>query len=213
MDYPRNSCVLMKAENLLIVFVKNAIRGKVKTRLARSIGDEQALNIYIHLVRITERESLKLSNCEVHVYFTEKEQSTFWPNNKKFLQLGDDLGERMLDAFENGFNSGYKKIIGIGSDLPDLNAGIISEGLKALDLNDTVFGPAEDGGYYLLGMKKVIPEIFINKPWSDPSLLVTTMEDLKQNGCSYKLLLPLNDIDTIQDLKKSTIASKFRYLL
>jgi len=213
MDHPRNSCLLMKAENLLIVFVKNAIRGKVKTRLAQSIGDEQALNVYCHLVLITERESKKLSDCDVHVYFTEKEQSKFWPHHKKFIQSGDDLGERMLRAFENGFNSGYKKIIGIGSDLPDLNAGIISEGLKALDLNDTVFGPAEDGGYYLVGMTRLIPEIFTNKPWSDPSLLVTTMEDLKRIACSFELLLPLNDVDTIQDLRNSTIAPKFRYLL
>jgi rSAM/selenodomain-associated transferase 1 len=203
----------MKAENLLIVFVKNAIRGKVKTRLAQSIGDEEALNVYRHLVRITERESLKLSHCDVHIYFTENEQSTFWPNNKKFVQFGDDLGKRMMNAFQNGFNSGYKKIIAIGSDLPDLKVEIMSEGLKALDFNDTVFGPAEDGGYYLVGMKRIIPEIFINKRWSDPSLLVATTDELKRIGYSFELLFPLNDVDTVEDLKKSSIALKFKHLL
>ena len=119
----------------------------------------------------------------------------------------------MMNAFQNGFNSGYKKIIGIGSDLPDLKVEIMSEGLKALDFHDTVFGPAEDGGYYLVGMKRIIPEIFINKRWSDPSLLVATTDELKRIGYSFELLFPLNDVDTIEDLRKSSIAMKFDHLL
>lgn len=202
----------MNTENLLIVFVKNTIKGRVKTRLAKTIGDEAALEVYSHLVGITEKETQKLTDCEVHVYFTEKKHSRFWPNNEKFIQSEGDLGARMRGAFQNGFNSGYKKIICIGSDLPDLTSEIISEGLRVLEHKDTVFGPAKDGGYYLVGMKELIPEIFTNKPWSTPSLLLLTTDELTQTGRSFKLLEALNDVDTFEDLKESSIAMSFKHI-
>ncbi len=85
----------------------------------------------------------------------------------------------MYNAFLDGFKAGYKKIVLIGSDLPNISSKHILKGFDVLNENDVVFGPAEDGGYYLIGLKKEIPELFINKPWSQPQLLENTLEELK----------------------------------
>lgn len=203
----------MQSENLLIVFAKNIVLGKVKTRLAKTIGDAEAFNVYVHLVEITECESLKMENCDVHIHFSDVILKTLWPGNQKHIQVGNGLGERMMNAFDSSFKLGYKRVIGIGSDLPDLNADVMTRGLKALESNDTIFGPSEDGGYYLIGMNKMVPEIFINKAWSTESLLDETKLELDKLGYSCALLEELNDVDTIEDLKASSIAEKFSYLL
>lgn len=203
----------MQSENLLIVFAKNSVLGKVKTRLAKTIGDTEAFNVYRLLVEITETESLKMENCDVHIHFSDIVLKDSWPNSEKFVQHGNDLGERMMNAFDASFKRGYKRVIGIGSDLPDLSAEIMTQGLKALETSDTVFGPSEDGGYYLIGLTKLIHEIFINKAWSTESLMEDTKNELIQSGHSIKLLMELNDVDTIEDLRKSSIAEKFKHLL
>ena len=203
----------MQSENLLIVFAKNIVLGKVKTRLAKTIGDNEAFNVYVHLVKITERESLKMENCDVHIYFSDVVLKALWPGNQKYVQVGNGLGERMKNAFDSSFKLGYKRVIGIGSDLPDLNADVMNRGLKSLQSNDTVFGPSEDGGYYLIGMNQMISEIFIDKAWSTETLLNETKLELDALGYSCELLEELNDVDTIEDLKTSSIAEKFSYLL
>ena len=115
-------------------------------------------------------------------------------------QKGEDLGERMLNAFKNGFEAGYKKIVLIGSDLPEINPDYIKKGIETLDNNEVVFGPAEDGGYYLVGMSNLIEDIFLNKPWSQPSLLKGTLQELHNLNISVGILGTLNDIDTYEDL-------------
>ena len=199
-------------KKLLIVFVKNILLGKVKTRLAKSIGNEGAFEVYSELVQITESETERLEGVDVHIYFSDKIIDSKWPNKRKFVQSGKDLGERMKNAFQNGFNAGYERIIGIGSDLPDLNAAVMSEGIEALIQSDTVFGPSEDGGYYLLGMNKMIDCIFDNKEWSTDGLLSATMKELSVKNYSIKLLTELNDIDTIEDLKASSVSKQFKHL-
>lgn len=133
-------------KQLLIVFAKNIVLGKVKTRLAKTQGDTFAFNVYRRLVEITERESLKVQNTDVHVYFSDVIVKSKWPNQEKFVQQGGDLGDRMKHAFEQGFSKGYTRIIGVGADLPDLSAEVMEEGLGALNNFDTVFGPSEDDG-------------------------------------------------------------------
>ncbi|MCH2223292.1 MAG: TIGR04282 family arsenosugar biosynthesis glycosyltransferase [Crocinitomicaceae bacterium] len=203
----------MKNDNLLIVFVKNAVLGHAKTRLAKSIGDKSAFEVYKTLLSITERETTSLDNCDVHIYFSNEVADDLWPGKPKFVQQGKDLGERMENAFIQGFKANYKQIIGVGSDLPDLNATIIQEGLSALTETDTVFGPADDGGYYLIGMKKHLSCIFKNKSWSTESLLTETKTELEEKGHSTTLLEVLNDIDTIEDLRSSSIAGEYQDIL
>ena len=191
-------------KSLVIVFVKNIKLGTVKTRLAKTIGDYGAFEVYSELVKITEKATENLA-VDIRIYFSNAIVDTKWKNHSKTIQKGKDLGERMLNAFKDGFNDGYNHIVLIGSDLPDINSNHILDGLDALDANDVVFGPAEDGGYYLVGMSKLLPEIFQNKPWSQPELLKITLEELKQTKTQVGILETLNDIDTYEDL----IASNF----
>lgn len=197
-------------KQLLIVFVKNSLIGKVKTRLAKSIGDAGALKVYEELVDITENETNRLEGTDIHIYFSDQIIDSKWQGKTKFLQEGEDLGKRMQNAFQNGFDRGYEKIIGIGSDLPDLNADVMNEGLAALTDSETVFGPSDDGGYYLIGMQKMVNNIFEQKPWSTDQLLGVTLSELGRKAISFRLLATLNDIDTIEDLKASSISHKFK---
>ena len=189
---------------LVIVFVKNIKLGTVKTRLAKTIGDYGAFEVYSELVKITEKATAEL-DVDKRIYFSSAVVDSKWPKEFKAVQQGNDLGEKMLNAFRDGFESGYKKIVLIGSDLPDITEKHINNGIKALDKNDVVFGPAEDGGYYLIGLSAMVPEIFTNKPWSQSNLLNETLQELQSLNVSVATLDTLNDIDTYEDL----IASDF----
>lgn len=190
-------------KTLIIVFVKNIKLGKVKTRLAKTIGNQGAFEVYSELVKITEKATENLS-IDKRIYFSDAIIDSKWKGNYKAIQKGENLGKRMKNAFIKGFEDGYEKIVLIGSDLPDINSSYIENGLQNLKTNNVVFGPAIDGGYYLIGMTKVHDFIFDNKPWSQSNLLTVTLEELKQNNISFDLLEPLNDIDTFEDLEAST---------
>ncbi|WP_248724110.1 TIGR04282 family arsenosugar biosynthesis glycosyltransferase [Seonamhaeicola sp. ML3] len=189
-------------KELVIVFVKNIKLGKVKTRLAKTIGNQGAFEVYSELVKITEK-ALEQLNTDKRIYFSEAVVETKWPGQYKTVQQGVDLGERMKNAFLDGFNDGYERVILIGSDLPDIQTKHIQNGFTALNETDTVFGPAEDGGYYLVGMNNMHELVFDNKPWSQSNLLQETLKELENNKITYKTLETLNDIDTFEDLIKS----------
>ena len=197
------------SKGLIIVFVKNIVLGKVKTRLAKTIGDEAAFNIYSELVKITEKETTK-ADADRRIYFSDIIVDSKWLKDSKYVQNGLDLGERMKNAFIEAFNDGYEKVILIGSDLPDISKDILNQGLSALNKNDVVFGPAEDGGYYLIGLTKPHYQVFNNKPWSQPNLLETTLNDLKNQNIKFTLLETLNDIDTFEDLKVSSLYNRLK---
>ena len=197
----------MKSD-LIIVFTRNPELGQVKTRLAKTIGDESALNVYKHLLNHTEK-NIRNIDCDKAVYYSVKiREHDIWDENnyQKHQQKGDDLGLRMLNAFQNAFNDNYKKVIIVGSDLIDLKPIHITEAFKALDTNDTVLGPAKDGGYYLLGMKTLHSQIFKNKKWGTETVRRDTLQDL-ENVSTY-LLEELNDIDTFEDLKENSLLKK-----
>ena len=188
-------------KDLLIVFVKNIKLGKVKTRLAKTIGDENAFKIYKALVEITEKatQNLRVDN---RIYFSDIIVNSKWQGSKKYVQVGGDLGERMKNAFKTGFEDGYQRIVLIGSDLPTISDKIITNAFKELEENSVVFGPAEDGGYYLIGLTKLYGTIFTNKPWSKDNLLKITLAELQSNKINVSLIETLNDIDTFEDLKQ-----------
>lgn len=210
MDYQGRSG-LLKPRRLLIVFAKNILLGKVKTRLAATIGTQAAFEVYKHLVELTEAQTAQVKDCAIHVWFSDVIIEEKWLGQPKFVQEGADLGERMERAFAEGFAQGFSEIIGIGTDLPDLSAEIMEEGFQRLQTHDAVFGPAEDGGYYLLGMKKVHSEIFRDQAWSTEGLLKETLTRLRASEISTALLPMLNDIDTLEDLRASSIAERFPY--
>jgi rSAM/selenodomain-associated transferase 1 len=151
------------------------------------------------LVKITENATATLE-FDKRIYFSDAVVDSKWKTDFKTVQQGLDLGERMRNAFKDGFDAGYKKIVLIGSDLPDINATHITKGIEALKSCEVVFGPAEDGGYYLVGLSKMNEAIFKDKPWSQSHLLHETLQELQKLNVSFRTLDSLNDIDTYEDL-------------
>jgi rSAM/selenodomain-associated transferase 1 len=187
---------------LLLIFIKNPEEGKVKTRLAQSIGDEKALKVYKELLRITKSVTDRL-NCDHQVWYSKFIiEDDLWNDvsYEKRLQKGNNLGQRMKNAFSRAFEEDYKKVIIIGSDCPDITKEIIQQAWGELDKNELVIGPSKDGGYYLLGMTSFQPKLFNNKSWSTSSVLNETLKQADGLGLSYRLLPELNDIDTKEDL-------------
>jgi len=188
-------------KNLIITFTRNPELGKCKTRLAKTVGDPAALRVYKYLLQHTE-SVIKQVNADKAVYYSVKiRDNDIWDASvfNKHQQFGNDLGERMQNAFQNGFNSGYNKIVIVGSDLFHLQAKHINQAFKALEENDVVIGPAEDGGYYLLGMKTMHASVFKNKVWGTETVFNDTIINLKNN--KTQLLETLNDIDLFEDLE------------
>ena len=187
---------------LIMVFVRNPELGHVKTRLAKSIGDQAALETYKILSKHTSKIISEIDSDQLIFYSDKIQDNDVWTatNCKKQIQTKGDLGQKMLAAFQYGFSLGYQKIIIIGSDLYSLSPRHIESAFEQLKNYDVVIGPALDGGYYLLGLNFIIPKIFKQKQWSTSSVLKETLSDLKE--FNVNLLEPLNDIDTYEDLKK-----------
>jgi len=196
----------MKKE-LLIIFVKNPVAGKVKTRLAQSIGSDNALHIYKLLLRHTHSVACKV-DADVQVWYSSKiDRTDLWETGSfgKHLQKGGNLGQRMSNAIQKGFSDGYERVAIIGSDCPALAPEHIKKTFSKLDDSDCVIGPASDGGYYLLGLRRFLPGIFEGMKWSHGSVLDETLAILGQQNYTVSLLEELNDIDTFEDLQKSGI--------
>ena len=189
-----------KNKNLLLIFTRNPELGKAKTRLAKTVGDETALEIYKFLLQKTRDVSLKVTSDKAVYYSIKIRTNDIWDNEiyQKHQQNGEDLGIRMKNAFKDGFTSGYKKVMIIGSDLYNLSSENIENAFNNLNDNDFVIGPALDGGYYLLGMNSLQENIFENKDWGTETVRKDTLEDLKDK--KVKLLELKNDIDIYEDI-------------
>lgn len=191
--------------NLLVIFVKNPELGKCKTRLAATIGDEKALRFYKNML-VRTKEVTEQINVDKAIYYSSFiDQNDIWsihPPFYKFLQNpSPDLGIKMKSAFEDAFESGYESVCIIGSDCYALDAKIIAQAFESLKTQDAVLGPSNDGGYYLLGMNRLIPEVFADKKWSTESVAPDTIQDFNKLNLQYSLLEGLTDIDTEEDLK------------
>ncbi|MDZ7658770.1 TIGR04282 family arsenosugar biosynthesis glycosyltransferase [Fodinibius sp.] len=197
------------SNSVLIVFIKNPEKGKVKTRLAKTMGNQKALQVYQKLLRITKSITDQLDVSKQIWYSRFIDEDDIWSdgNYDKYLQKGDNLGLRMRYAFKKAFADGYQKVVIIGSDCSALNPEFIEESFKALENNQAVIGPANDGGYYLLGMLAFYPSLFENKAWSTSSVFEETIRQFKEMNISYKQLPMLNDIDTEEDLKASNLVT------
>ena len=185
---------------LLLVFCKNPVLGKVKTRLAASIGEQKALDIYQALLQKTAQVLFDVA-IEIQLYYSSyiDDNDIFQKNSiTKKVQSGDDLGIRMANAFNEGFST-HSPIVIIGTDLWTLNVLDIQKAFEALKTHKTVIGPSADGGYYLLGLQEFIPNLFEEKKWGSPTVLTDTLNDLKKED--VYLLEEKNDIDTYNDLK------------
>ena len=186
----------------LIIFVRKPEVGKVKTRLAASMGEEKALAVYRRLLEHTHHISEGVKAEKFVFYFDEIEENDHWSdgNFNKSQQSSGDLGEKMRDAFSILFNEGYNDVAIIGSDCYELTTAIIEDSFEMLQQNDLAIGPANDGGYYLLGMKKLCMELFSDIEWSTEKVFAQTLAACISAGLSYSLLPQLTDIDTEADL-------------
>jgi len=178
----------------------------VKTRLASAVGDEMAVRLYRRFLL----ETLFTLNRGTFLFYL-----CFYPENslsdlKGWLgddylympQKGEDLGKRMKNGFIDAFAMNFKRVVLIGSDIPDLPLEFIEEAFTSLQEKDVVIGPSIDGGYYLIGFKdkNFSIRVFEGIPWSTKRVFEETMEVLKQEGLTVHTLQPWRDIDTIDDL-------------
>lgn len=186
----------------LIIIAKNPQLGKTKTRIGKKAGDQIALAVYNRLIRYTQEITKEVEAHRIVYYsdFIDTEDS--WDNKlySKQKQVDASLGERMSSALNDTLQKGYYKAVLIGTDIYELTTDIINSAFKMLDNADVVLGPAKDGGYYLIGMKKPHLEIFEISEWSTDKVLSETLELVKKEGLGYQLLTPLNDIDEPEDL-------------
>ena len=190
--------------NGIIVFIKNPELGKVKTRIAMSLGDKKALEIYSKLIGYTKGVLLQLSNVKKYVYYSSfVDLQDDWNNDKfeKCIQSKGDLGERMSNAFGETFQACDQLII-IGSDCPQLTPSHINEAFEKLKKHNLVIGPSHDGGYYLIGMDKHYPMLFQDIVWSTNTVFDDTIQIAKDNGLSVSKLETLSDIDYEEDWVK-----------
>lgn len=197
------------SKKALIIFTKNPEIGKVKTRLAKTIGDESALKIYKFLIEHTVKITKDL-NVDKYVFYSEGiHKNDDWDAEifRKKLQHGEDLGERMQNAFDQIFEMGYKMAVIIGCDMYDWGKNDLETSFAALQDNDFVIGPAMDGGYYLLGMKEPKEDIFKSKNWGTSTVLEQTLKDLKK--AKFLLLKERNDIDLYEDIEGQDVFRKF----
>lgn len=195
----------MKKKNTrkaLIIFTRNPELGKVKTRLAKTIGDIAALKVYQKLLEHTIIITRTLEVDKFVFYSEQIQENDHWDAVTYFkeLQNGVDLGERMNHAFELLFSRGYRQIVIVGSDIFELTTNDIQKAFTHLDTTNFVVGPALDGGYYLLGMNALKKKLFKNKKWGTKTVLKETLKNLEQE--QLVLLTTKNDIDTYDDLKK-----------
>ena len=190
----------------LIIFARYPLKGKVKTRLAEDTGEDFAFNFYKLCSENILREIGKLYSFDKYLFYADEadgKRILDWAGTNffYFAQSSSDLGKRMLSAFETVFNRGNNSAIIIGTDVPDLNNLIIKEAEIQLQKNDLVIGPAFDGGYYLLGMKKPYKELFYNIEWGMGSVFQSTINNAKELNLKTHLVDKLYDIDTINDLR------------
>jgi len=197
----------MGIDACVILFLKAPEKGRVKTRLAASLGNERALDLYRCFVEDTigmlDRDGLRLL-----IFFTPPSSRSLivaWLGDRYSLvpQEGEDLGRRMHHAFQTAFARGFNAAVIIGGDSPDLPCRIIDEALTALEDRDVVLGPARDGGYYLIGFRKgaFLPDAFFGISWSAPDVFAKTLAILRDAGRRVHILPLWQDVDTLQDLR------------
>lgn len=195
----------------LIIFARNPVLGKVKTRLAATMGDEKALSIYQSLLQHTATITAQL-DCDCFVFYADDISfNDVWSDKvyHKKKQEGEDLGKRMCNAFDTLFQKEYKKVLIIGTDCFELSAEIILDAFIGLEENEVIIGPSADGGYYLLGMRERYPFLFENIAWSTETVYSSTITELLTHKISYQTLPQLNDIDTEGDWNQY-LASRHR---
>lgn len=183
----------------LVIFIKNPQLGKAKTRIAATVGDEEALRIYRLLLKHTRQITSEI-DVDRYLYYSDHVEDDEWSSDifQKRVQCQGRLGKRMSDAFRS-LSSSHDKLIIIGSDCAELNTEHLQNAINSLDHYDVVIGPVHDGGYYLLGTRGYYPELFSDIQWSTEHVTRQTIHTIERLSLSHTLLTGLSDIDYHDD--------------
>ena len=195
----------------LVVFLKVPRPGKVKTRLAAAIGGEAACSAYRAIVLQLLANLRSLPRIELRFDPADglNEVRAWLQGNWKALPQGDgDLGERLNRCFRDCFQKGARKVVVIGSDCPEVGVRDVRKAWSALDSCDLVLGPAQDGGYWLVGLRAFQPRLFEDISWSTSSVLRQTTERAAESGLSATFLRTLRDIDSEEDWREFLRSSR-----
>jgi len=194
-------------DRCLLFFIKNPQKGQVKKRLAAAIGDEMAVRLYkrflLEMLSTLNKGTFLFYLCVYPVDALESLKAWLGEDYLYMPQQGENLGERMKNAFTEALAMNFKRVVLIGSDIPSLPLEFIEEAFMSLEKKDVVIGPSADGGYYLVGFrdKKFSPRAFKGIPWSTERVFEETMKIFEHEGLTVHTLKMLRDIDTVQDLR------------
>ena len=191
-------------DNALILFARDPILGKVKTRLSPFLEEGVILKLYTCFLRGSLDNIRQVENVDRFVGVAPSNESGFFIGTlgsdiRMFFQEGENLGDKMRRAIQDRFTEGYERVVIIGSDSPSLPASYIYRAVGSD--KDMVLGPSTDGGYCLIGMRRKVVEVFKDVTWGTETVLQETYKHLLQNGASLELLPVWYDVDTPEDLK------------
>jgi rSAM/selenodomain-associated transferase 2/rSAM/selenodomain-associated transferase 1 len=191
----------------LIIFTRYPEPGKVKTRVIPALGQEGAASLQKAMIEHTLRWAKSLSQkmpdlVEVRFEGGSRRLMKEWLGaGLSYVPQGEgDMGERMAQAFQENFQRKKGKVVLVGTDIPQLTAFHVRIAFKALKRHEMVIGPSVDGGYYLIGLKEMVPELFKSISWGTATVYEDTMEKAEKLGLSVKSLEPLQDVDIPEDL-------------
>lgn len=196
---------------MLLIFVKYPEPGKVKTRLAKNIGSENAAILYRKMAESIIYELSKLTDYKKIIFFDppdRKKDVVGWLkfNGLSFIsQEGNSLGEKMSNAFSHAFSLGAANAVVVGTDCPQIATETIEKAFEKLETSDVVIGPSYDGGYYLLGLRRLIPELFYDIDWGTNLVFDQTMKRLRRDRIKSECLEMLRDVDTVEDLSNEQL--------
>ena len=205
-DEYRNGVFIGSNQNALVIMAKAPVPNEVKTRLIPPLEPEAAALLY-HSFLLDKIEQVKTIDARRFVAYTPQASGSFFksiipPGFSLISQVGEDLGDRLANVSKILFESGAKKVLILDSDTPNLPTDLIRAGISLLDDVDVVIGPCDDGGYYLIGMRSWMPELFHEIPWSTSEVAEMTVKKAKSLDLSVWLLDKWYDVDTIIDLER-----------
>ena len=195
----------------LNIFAKSPIPGTVKTRMSPPLSPAQCLRLHVALLNHTlaRMRPLIAPGVQASLCLTGTLQEALEQAGRMDargfevdVQQGAHLGERLSHALTTRFSQGYSKVIFIGTDCPTLGSKTVRDAIRALNRQQVVIGPAQDGGYYLIGFAACLPEILQGIPWGTQAVFETTLDRLRRRGVRWKSLEPQADLDTYSDLKQ-----------
>jgi hypothetical protein len=195
----------VKNTNALIILAKFPHKDYVKTRLIRYLTDDERLKLYTSLLENTINKLKDIQGVDSFIAYSPRNTQNYFSKFELglFPQSEGDIGERMFNALSRILTGGYQKAVLVGVDIPDISSTMVLKAFELLSDYDIVFGPARDGGYYLVGLKTLIKEIFEGIEWSTEKTLKQSIKKAMAGGYSVVLTEMLLDIDTIEDVKKA----------